>query len=232
MTEFESKSFKIYEKVNAEFNAMRFPGYGGLSWSCWRAKKFARDIALINFNIYKTKKRDMDCDRPYTQITLNVVKNLEREKEYLTNQYFRDFEIARIGVLKRNSGISKIVDLYHKGVLSYRHVETKCMQVLGGKGNWGKGPDGGVDGHLKDGTPVQIKASLKKQGRRHLDHFYKHAARFGVGVFVSMLGFKDTATAEVGKWEKDGIKLILLSLDDLVLIEEKNDSRKVDRDYF
>ncbi len=93
--------------------------------------------------------------------------------------------------------------------------EKYAVQCIGGIPNDIQVGDGGIDGRLQDGTPIQVKMS-DRVGRPVIDSFHKHMEHNGRGIVIAK-SFGKGAKEEVSKLllEK-GWEITLVTVDDLI----------------
>lgn len=103
-------------------------------------------------------------------------------------------------------------------IIQLHHNEFKKYMV---RSIWGVpnenngGGDGGVDGFLEDGTPIQVKQS-HRVGRVTVDKLYQHMEKNGRGVIIA-LSFGKSAKNEVFRLANEkGWDLKLLTVDDII----------------
>lgn len=99
--------------------------------------------------------------------------------------------------------------------LDHKEFEKYMVRCIGGLVNEKAGADGGVDGQLEDGTPIQVKQS-EKIGRPELDKFYKHVEYNGKGVIIAK-SFARTVKEEVARiLNEKGWEITLMTVDDVL----------------
>ena len=99
--------------------------------------------------------------------------------------------------------------------LGHREFENYMILQIGGIPNQIQVNDGGVDGKMQDGTPIQVKKS-DKVGRPVIDSFHKHLEYNGRGIIIAK-SFTRTAKEECAKLlRQKGWEVTLMTTDDIL----------------
>lgn len=113
--------------------------------------------------------------------------------------------------------ITPLKSLTKKQVLSLDPFEFEkyAVRCIGGIPNNIQVSDGGIDGRMVDGTPIQVKKS-DNIGRPQVDSFYKHLEHNGKGIIIAK-SFNRGAKEEAARLlNEKGWELTLVTLDDLL----------------
>ena len=103
--------------------------------------------------------------------------------------------------------------------LHWLEYQIRTIELIGGKPNFDRGKDGGVDGWLFEDIPIQVKCHSNPVSAKELElKFIKiiRKSRRKVGYFIAKNGFTNDFEKQIRSLKKDGITIVILDTQGVV----------------